>query len=231
MPSTSDKPTDKISLAQAVRWIETRAGAPGKSLRGPISRASADQVHEALKAGAIRATGCIDGRRREPISADEWHDYDLILRHISFLNAQFMKAPGMPVVEAISKRLYPAAAVNLRYRRSALRLPSAQSETGEPGYHRVIVDVLLSCADVLAHWPRDGLRQTSLRERQKKVRTRPLRERAEAAIRELYPTGVPNQTTEPNVTLCRKVAEAMSRSGRVQISDDTILRAAGRRRN
>jgi hypothetical protein len=57
MPSTSDKSTDKISLAQAVRWIETRADTPGASPCGIVSRASVDRLYEALKSGKIQATG------------------------------------------------------------------------------------------------------------------------------------------------------------------------------
>jgi hypothetical protein len=55
-------------------------------------------------------------------------------------------------------------------------------------------------------------------------------ERAQAAIRTLYPNGVPDQASEPNVTLCRRVGEKLKESQLPDVSDDTILRAAGRRK-
>jgi hypothetical protein len=201
MPSTSDKSTDKISLAQAVRWIETRADTPGASPCGIVSRASVDRLYEALKSGKIQATGCVDGRRRAPISADEWYDYDLVLTRVSFPNVGFMNAPPTPVVEAISKRSYPATAVDLHHRLSALRLPSTRSATGEPGYRRVIDDVLLSREDVVAHWPANGTLASTPRPKQRRKRTRPARAAAVAAIAEIYPESVPDQVAVPNRTL------------------------------
>jgi hypothetical protein len=61
-------------------------------------------------------------------------------------------------------------------------------------------------------------------------RSRPALERARGAIRELYPQGVPGQAAEPNVHLCRRVGEKLKKDGLPGVSDDTILRAAGRRK-
>jgi hypothetical protein len=55
-------------------------------------------------------------------------------------------------------------------------------------------------------------------------------ESAQLAIKELYPGGIPDQATVPNATLCRKVGAKIKEAGRTVGSDDTILRAAGRRK-
>ena len=222
---------DKMSLAQAARWIETRAGALGESARGMISLASLDALHDALKSGKVGASGCIDGRRRVSISADEWIDYDLVLRHAIFPKTHFVNSAGTPVVEAISKCLYPAGALNLHHRRSNFRLPSAGFETDEPGYHQAIVDVFVSARDVLTNWPASGKLASALPPSGRRIRTHPARESAAAAIAQIYPEGVPEQVAEPNAALCKKVAAKLKGGLHEMISDDTILRAAGRRRD
>ena len=58
----------------------------------------------------------------------------------------------------------------------------------------------------------------------------PTLERARGAIEEIYPGGVPSQSAEPNVNLCRRVGEKLKKSGLPNVSNDTILRAAGRRK-
>jgi hypothetical protein len=61
-------------------------------------------------------------------------------------------------------------------------------------------------------------------------RSRPARERAKAAIGEVYPEGVPRQADLPNKLLCKAVSERLSKKGALAVSDDTMLRVAGRRR-
>ena len=58
----------------------------------------------------------------------------------------------------------------------------------------------------------------------------PALERARGAIKELYPDGVPGQATEPNANLCRRVSAKLREESLPGVSDDTILRAAGRRK-
>ena len=60
-------------------------------------------------------------------------------------------------------------------------------------------------------------------------RNRPALQRAQRAVAELYPQGVPTQTDLPNPILCRRVGERLASQGLQCVSDDTILRAAGRR--
>ena len=61
-------------------------------------------------------------------------------------------------------------------------------------------------------------------------KSQPAFERARRTIEELYPQGVPGQAVEPNVNLCRRVGEKLRTAGLPGVSDDTILRAAGRRK-
>jgi hypothetical protein len=63
-----------------------------------------------------------------------------------------------------------------------------------------------------------------------KNRSRPAFERARSAVEELYPEGVPKPAAEPNAILCRRVGEKLKEQSLPDVSDDTILRAAGRRR-
>lgn len=65
---------------------------------------------------------------------------------------------------------------------------------------------------------------------QRRDKSRPQLERARNAIRRLYPEGVPGQAEEPNKTLCRRVGDKLKQTNLPTVSDDTILRAAGRRK-
>ena len=62
------------------------------------------------------------------------------------------------------------------------------------------------------------------------------RDRAAQAIKDLWPQGPPDPKDLPNVELCKMVSEKIAEDNRQQnrrqvaISDDTILRAAGRLR-
>jgi hypothetical protein len=61
-------------------------------------------------------------------------------------------------------------------------------------------------------------------------RSRPALERASRIISELYPEGIPDQATLPNTVLCRRVGDRLKSDGLPKTSDDSILRAAGRRK-
>jgi hypothetical protein len=58
----------------------------------------------------------------------------------------------------------------------------------------------------------------------------PSLERALRAICEIFPQGVPDQATVPNAILLRRVADTLRKSGLPGTSNDTILRAARRRK-
>jgi hypothetical protein len=56
------------------------------------------------------------------------------------------------------------------------------------------------------------------------------RDGARRALAALYPDGVPDAVAVPNATLCRIVGDKLKELGLPHISDDAILRAAGRRK-
>ena len=68
------------------------------------------------------------------------------------------------------------------------------------------------------------------RQQRRHGKSGPALERARGAIKELYPDGVPGQATEPNASLCRRVCAKLQEECLPRVSDDTILRAAGRRK-
>jgi len=74
-----------------------------------------------------------------------------------------------------------------------------------------------------------GLQERSPRPHQKRQTSR---DRACLAITELYPNpnDIPDQAAEPNATLCKRVAAKLKEMRLPHVSDDTILRAAGRRK-
>jgi hypothetical protein len=59
--------------------------------------------------------------------------------------------------------------------------------------------------------------------------SRPTRERAKRALNAIYPTGIPEETIEPNAILCRNVGKWLKSQNLLGVSDATILRAANRR--
>ncbi len=62
------------------------------------------------------------------------------------------------------------------------------------------------------------------------ARSQPSRERAKRALVDIYNGNIPDQATEPNPLLCRKVAAWLKKRNLADVKDDTILRAAGRRK-
>jgi len=229
MPGSQQRsiPVELWSLAQAAVWIETRADAADHPIGRRIAPTTVEELHEALKAGTITASGCVDGGERRAISPAEWHDYRLTLKHATFARRPYMRSPGVPVITVLSVRSFSARALDYHGYRSNVRIPSAQAPDGEPGYHRVIADVLLRHEEIMQQWPASDHAAQPLAE---PARSRPQLERARRAIAEIYHGDLPDQVTEPNSKLCRRVGEKLKEAGLPPVSVDTILRAAGRRR-
>lgn len=216
------------SLQEAALWIETRT-LPLPRIR-KISPATVQELQRELRAGTLAASGCVDGGERRTVSPEEFNDYHLELKHVVFSNHHYMGSSGTPVIEVLSVRSFPAAALKDHGYPSGVQLPSARSGDGEPGYHRVITDVLLRREDVVQKWPEIGRTMPADRELNERPNRRlPSRERARNALNELYPDGVPDQAAKPNALLCREVGDKLRAANLPHVSDDTILRAAGRR--
>lgn len=223
-------PVELRSLEQAAVWIERRADDLHHPIRHRISPTTLQNLHEALKAGTITGSGCVDGGERRAIPPAEWHDYRPTLKHVRFAGHHYMGSSGMPVIAVLSVRSFSARALKHHRYRSGVRIPSSQSPDGEPGYHRVIYDVLLPHREVASHWPASGRAPRPDELLAKPARNRPKYEGALRAVAELYPDGVPDQATEPNSRVCQRISEKLKQLGLPAHSDDTMLRAAGRRR-
>jgi hypothetical protein len=61
-------------------------------------------------------------------------------------------------------------------------------------------------------------------------KSQPSLERARRALKELYPEGALDQATVPNAILFKRVGKYLKQADLLGVSDDTILRAAGRRK-
>jgi hypothetical protein len=216
------------SLGQTVTWIETSAVVPEHPIQRRIAPAW-EELYEALTAGMITASGCVDGGERRGISSGEWNDYRLKLEHAAFAGHHFIGTAGTPIITVLSIRSFPAAALKDHGYPSGVRLPSASGQYGEASYHRVITDVLLSWEQVERQWPSAGSAAPTFKGRSTDLsRTRPARERVQRALREIYPEGVPSQAEVPNKSLCSLVCAKLKDSRLPKVSDATILRAAGR---
>ncbi len=143
--------TKMWSLKQAASWIEARTDAKPQ-LSSEIAATSIEELHNALKAGQITGSGCVDGGERRTISNEEWHDYSLKLRYATFTGADVVGSLGMLVIDVLSVRSFPAAALKYHGYPSGIRIPSSHSNDGEVGYHCVITDILLPRRQIMQRW-------------------------------------------------------------------------------
>jgi hypothetical protein len=94
--------------------------------------------------------------------------------------------------------------------------------------------IVLSRTDVTNAWCTAGKQSESAlhasRGKGTTNRSQPGRERAQRVLNALYPDGPPDQATVPNANLCGRVGDKLKELGLPAVSDDTILRAAGRRK-
>ena len=200
-------PAELWSLEQAANWIGEREHC--QPLTHRRIQSAMKELHEALKLGKITVSGCVDGGERRTISPEEWHDYRMMRRHAIFPGHHKMGAQGVPLIKVLSSRSLPAGALKDHGHKSEVQVPSAQSTYGEQGYHREITGVLLSRDEVVHQWPaRRGIPSPDDRALLP-ARSRPALERSQRVIDELYPDGVPDQATEPNPALCRRVSDRL----------------------
>ena len=191
-------PAELLSLLQAAVWVET-ARVPEYPIHRRIAPDAVQELHGALMAGTITASGSVDGGERRAISPEEWTDYRLKLKYTTFSSSHYTGAHGTPVVTVHSIRSFPAAALRYHGYPSGVRIPSASEQDGEPGYHRVIIDVLLRREHVARQWPSDGragpLASTDLdSDIGAGAKTRGILQ----AIGRLWPDGIPKGLTAKN---------------------------------
>jgi hypothetical protein len=130
-------PAELWFLEQAIVWIETRTSVPKHQIPRQIAPTTMQELYQALKAGVITASGCVDGSERRDISHGEWNDYRLELKYTKFPNHYFTGSGGTPIIAVLSIRSFPAAALRYHGYPSGVWVPSASTQDGDPGYHRV----------------------------------------------------------------------------------------------
>ena len=101
-------------------------------------------------------------------------------------------------------------------------------ETG--GIEKTMVESGAGAHRDVASAPDRGAAEAHGPSQQGRAKSMPARQRARRVIAELYPEGVPDQSAEPNARLCHRVGGKLKEDGFLGVSDDTILRAAGRRK-
>lgn len=111
-----------------------------------------DELHAALTAGTVRATGEVDMDPRRPIAPEEWRD--LVLREEDgfFADDGFV---GDPIPDFIvhSRAAYPAGKVADLGCPAEGGVPAASGGL-EPAFHRHVSFVRVVRADVERLWPR-----------------------------------------------------------------------------
>jgi hypothetical protein len=173
------------------------------------------------------------GQPTELVPASAWDIGDLRITHqrnipILFVRRLHRDATLKALPEALQKRAGRSGGLILTSSRNPLRqdvafpsfviVPIAEATTNDPQVFAIDRTLLSSAAGERAS------------ERPQQSRLQPQRERVQRTIKEIYPDGVPDQATEPNVILCRKVGKWLKQKKMPNVSDATILRAAHRRK-
>jgi hypothetical protein len=124
-------PLELLSPAETFDRLEARTSDPLGELRAHLRR------------GSLKVTGLVDGGERREITPEEWRDYDLKLSY-----GYFVGVGRISTIDVLSVRVFPAAAVKDRSQPAGVRMAG-----GEPGYYRVITDVLVPVSQVMQLCP------------------------------------------------------------------------------
>ncbi len=173
------------------------------------------------------------GQPTELVSTCAWDIGDLRITHqrnipILFVRRLHRDATLKALRKALLKRAGRSGGLILTSSRNPLRqdvadrsfvvVPIAVAMTNNSQVFAIDRTLLLSAAGDRASKP------------PQRSRRRPALERAQGAINELYPNDIPDQATEPNAILSRKVGSWLKSNNMPEVSDATILRAAHRRK-
>jgi hypothetical protein len=189
-------------LDEALRRVMAASGVAEEGAKADICRAIAD--------GAVDFRGKLCKHISKPMTSDA------VLERDAFEIPHELKPEGL---DWQGSRPFKAWVV----RRERYRIPGPWE----------LEWIELSSLDVTEHLCRQQRQgqpaQHASSERGEARRRRPALERARQALAEVYSQGVPTQAIEPNALLCRRVGTWLRDQGLPDVSDDTILRAAGRR--
>jgi 7-cyano-7-deazaguanine synthase in queuosine biosynthesis len=157
------------------------------------------------------------------LSADEVgrRVFDLHQRHARAIGDVLKSGVERHSEELVNRSLPPSSLLMMTVS------PGAASALATIGKHS---DSLQAWIDEVEAEPASAGHGAPEPQQRRRGKSQPALERARGAIKELYPDGVPGQAAEPNANLCRRVGEKLKQAGLPGVSDDTILRAAGRRK-
>jgi hypothetical protein len=165
------------------------------------------------------------GQSTELVPTSAWDIGDLRITHqrnipVLFVRRLHREATLKTLQEALQKRAGRSGGLILTSSRadpSFVVVPIWEAMTNESQVFAIDRALLTAAGDRVTGPPQQS-------------RPQPTLERARRALRELYPKGIPDQATEPNAILCRRVGNWLKDNKMPKVSDATILRAAGRRK-
>jgi hypothetical protein len=154
--------------------------------------------------------------------------FELHRRHGEAISNVLTAAVEKHSADLVLGRIAPTSVLMMAVARGATPMLSKARERIDPVLSLTGAEAL-GASEVIDGHARD--RESTVGGAQKRARSRPNRERALRIINEIYPQGVPDAATVPNGSLLKMVGERLKQAGLLGVSDETILRAAGRRRN
>ena len=147
--------------------------------------------------------------------------FNLHLRHALAIGNVLKAAVEGHSAELVNRSLPPSSLLMMTVLPGAAPAPATIGKRADP---------LPAWVDEVEAAPESAGRGLPERPQRRRGKSQPALERARGAINELYPSGDPGQAAEPNANLCRRVGEKLKQAGLLGVSNDTILRAAGRRK-
>jgi hypothetical protein len=208
-----------MPLSQAAYWIATSGGT------GRINDCTSKEVWERAYAELMPriAGGEIEVIGRPSVSDPpiniEGHRFSGIAIHYPF-----DLSPPLSALLGSEPHIVCSLAIDEEWRRE-LNDKLFGSNTQKP----IFTHLEVRKSNIASHWS-FGLISTQGKQQQKLTRRRPIRDRVEAALQEIYPEGIPDQGKEPNKLVMQKVYKHLGKSEVSQVSSATILRAAKRRK-
>ncbi len=147
--------------------------------------------------------------------------FNLHLRHALAIGNVLKAAVEGHSAELVNRSLPPSSLLMMTVLPGAAPAPATIGKRADP---------LPAWVDEVEAAPESAGRGLPERPQRRRGKSQPALERARGAINELYPSGDPGQAAEPSANLCRRVGENLKQAGLLGVSNDTILRAAGRRK-
>lgn len=152
--TTNIEPSFWWSIEQIATWIETRdeKATASATFRG-FRQEALSEMTQAWLAGNKKAWSSIDTGRLVEIQPAEWTEYVLEPRWLIVAGLSQASNRGNCFITVRSIRSFPASALAGDYSEpSGVLVPSADGGR-EPGFYRVLKNVVMKRTEVIAEWP------------------------------------------------------------------------------